>query len=149
MNPNKKDFLIEIGLEELPTYAVRTLRVAFEKELCGAFDDSQIAYGKVQAYATPRRLALLIKNVATTFKEVKHFQGPPYSIAFDKEGNPTAAGLAFAKKAELEHESLLQAWRSWRDLSENTRPKCIDYHRQSSARATETLLCSLIEKAVQ
>lgn len=93
------DFLIEIGTEELPPKALRSLMDAFASGLVDAIDDAALEHGAMHAYASPRRLAVVIDGLARRQADRKLEQkGPPTKIAFDKEGNPTAAATAFARK---------------------------------------------------
>ena len=59
-----RDFLVEIGTEELPPKALRSLMDAFAGNLAGAIDEARLAHGEVHAYASPRRLAVLIEGLA-------------------------------------------------------------------------------------
>lgn len=101
------DFLVEIGTEELPPRALRGLMNAFGEGLCKALDDLNIDHGAVSAYASPRRLAVFIADLALTqsYEEVV-VKGPPVSIAYDDKGNLTAAGTAFANKYDVSPEKL-------------------------------------------
>ncbi len=58
------DFLVEIGTEELPPKALRLLKDAFAANLAAAIDDARLSHGDVHAYASPRRLAVLIEKLA-------------------------------------------------------------------------------------
>ncbi|MFT7300017.1 MAG: glycyl-tRNA synthetase beta chain [Porticoccus sp.] len=93
------DFLVEIGTEELPPKALLTLSNAFRDEIISRFKAEELDFGDVQTFATPRRLAVLVKNLAAQApnKEVV-FWGPPAKVAFDNDGNPTRAAEAFARK---------------------------------------------------
>ncbi len=72
---------------------------AFAAGLTTAIDEAPLAHGDVQAYASPRRLAVVVRDLerqqATRTIEQK---GPPVGIAFDKDNKPTPAATAFAKK---------------------------------------------------
>ncbi|MCP4300527.1 MAG: glycine--tRNA ligase subunit beta [Gammaproteobacteria bacterium] len=93
------DFLIEVGTEELPPKALRSLMEAFGRGLAAAIDEAPLARGDVHSYASPRRLAVLVNDLARRQDARKVEQkGPPLSVAFDKDGGPTPAALAFAKK---------------------------------------------------
>ena len=93
------DFLVEIGTEELPPKALRSLIIAFGESLEAAIDDARLSHGSVHTYASPRRLAVLIEKLGYGQEERKISQkGPPVSVAFDGDGNITAAGKAFAAK---------------------------------------------------
>ena len=93
------DFLVEIGTEELPPKALRSLMEAFGAGLTAAIDEAQLEHGAVHAYASPRRLTVLIDSLARRQEDRKvEHKGPPIRIAFDKDGKATAAADAFAKK---------------------------------------------------
>lgn len=94
-----KDFLVEIGTEELPPKALKLLANAFTGGVTGGLTDAKLEFGEIHSYATPRRLAVLVKNLAeqTAQKELLIW-GPPAKVAFDSNGEPTKAAQAFAKK---------------------------------------------------
>ena len=102
-----QDFLVEIGTEELPPKALRTLMDAFAENIKSAIDDARLEHGAVHRYASPRRLAVLIEALADGQAERSISQkGPPVSIAFDADGKLTAAGNAFAKKCGVDPADL-------------------------------------------
>jgi len=93
------DFLIEVGTEELPPKALRSLMEAFGAGLAAAVDDAALKHGDVHTYASPRRLAVVIDALAHQQADrTVQQKGPPTRIAFDTDGQPTAAANAFAKK---------------------------------------------------
>ena len=101
------DFLVEIGTEELPPKALRSLMQAFGEALEAAVDEARLYHGPVHAYASPRRLAVLIEELARGQDDRTVTQkGPPVSVAFDADGNITPAGKAFAKKCGVEPQQL-------------------------------------------
>ena len=101
------DFLVEIGTEELPPKALRGLMRAFAENLEAAVDEARLSHGPVHAYASPRRLSVMIEGLASGQEDRKITQkGPPVSVAFDKDGNITAAGSAFAKKCGVQPADL-------------------------------------------
>jgi glycyl-tRNA synthetase beta chain len=93
-----RDFLIEIGTEELPPKALRTLEQAFVGALTAGLDKATLAHGAVSGFATPRRLAVYVKRLAAQQPE-QHLRrrGPPLAAAFDAAGAPTRAALGFAE----------------------------------------------------
>jgi glycyl-tRNA synthetase beta chain len=94
-----RDFLVEIGTEELPPKALRSLMDAFAAGLVAAIDEARLEHGVAHRYASPRRLAVLIEALAGEQESRRIEQkGPPISVAFDSNGQLTAAGHAFAKK---------------------------------------------------
>ncbi len=97
------DFLIEIGTEELPPKALRSLKDAFAESLRAAFKEARLGHGAVHAYASPRRLAVLIEKLATRQEDRKISQkGPPTKVAFAADGSPQPPAIAFAKKCGVE-----------------------------------------------
>ncbi|SFB62093.1 glycine--tRNA ligase subunit beta [Azotobacter beijerinckii] len=98
-----QDFLVELGSEELPPKALKNLAAAFlagiEKGLVGA----GLAYRVARFYAAPRRLAVLVEQLAIQQPDrTQSLDGPPLAAAFDAEGNPTQAALGFARKCGVE-----------------------------------------------
>ena len=101
------DFLVELGTEELPPKALRSLMDAFAGDLEQGVDDARLGHGDVHAYASPRRLAVLIENLELAQEDRKSTQkGPPVKVAFDDDGNPTPAATAFAKKCGVDVDAL-------------------------------------------
>ncbi len=92
--------LIEIGVEELPPLSMRRLSEALGQALVRELSDAGLTPGAATNYASPRRLAVLIENVdARQADRDEVLRGPPVSIAFDDDGQPTKALEAFAAKA--------------------------------------------------
>jgi len=97
------DFLVEIGTEELPPKALRSLMTAFGRGLEAAVDKARLEHAAVHSYASPRRLTVLIEKLAREQGDRTVSQkGPPISIAFDADGNATPAASAFAKKCGVD-----------------------------------------------
>ena len=95
------DFLLEIGLEEVPARMI----AGAEAELCRRVNELLTRErllgpnGKLTTYSTPRRLAVLVEGVSPRQADTEeHLTGPSWKVAF-KDGAPTAAAEAFAKKA--------------------------------------------------
>jgi glycyl-tRNA synthetase beta chain len=107
MSVTHRDFLIEIGTEELPPKALATLSQAFVQALRLGLDKAQLAHGELAGFATPRRLAVLVKRLAARQAEQNlKRRGPPLSAAFDAQGTPTRAALAFAESCGAHVETL-------------------------------------------
>ena len=84
--------LVEIGTEELPPKALQRLSEAFGEALHRQLQDHNIATGAMHLFASPRRLAVQIKDVAAQqADQVVEKRGPSVDVAFDGEGNPTKA----------------------------------------------------------
>lgn len=101
------DFLVELGTEELPPKALKTLIASFKETIEASLKAEELSFSAVKAFAAPRRLAVLVENLAdqTPSKELVVW-GPPAAIAFDAEGKPTKAALAFADKNGIEASAL-------------------------------------------
>lgn len=93
------DFLVEIGTEELPPKALRSLMQAFGEGLTAAVDEAGFGHGDIRTHASPRRLTVAIDDLQRQQPD-RHIEqkGPPTKIAFDGDGEPTPAAIAFAKK---------------------------------------------------
>jgi glycyl-tRNA synthetase beta chain len=107
MKIERHDFLVEIGTEELPPKALRGLEEALASGIETGLDKANLEHGDVISFATPRRLAVLVKRLAgrQPDQDVKR-KGPPVSAAFDAAGAPTRAALAFADSCGVSLESL-------------------------------------------
>ena len=101
------DFLVEVGTEELPPKALKNLMEAFASGVASGLDDARLAHGAVRAFASPRRLAVVVAGLASRQEDREVQQkGPPVHVALDEGGNPTKAALAFAKKCGVAVEAL-------------------------------------------
>ena len=103
----RQDFLVEIGTEELPPTSLKTLSDAFTAGVEKRIHAFNLGYVSAKAYATPRRLAVLIEGLdeATPVREEKVW-GAPAKVAFDADGKPSKAAIAFAKKNGIEPTDL-------------------------------------------
>lgn len=103
------DFLFELGCEELPSGSVWPLAEEFTKNLLNALEKAQLSYGEVRSFASPRRIALLIRDLQKEqSSQSLTRRGPAVVAAFDKDGNPTPALSGFAKSCGVEVEQLTQ-----------------------------------------
>ncbi|AAW84511.1 glycine--tRNA ligase subunit beta [Aliivibrio fischeri] len=93
-----KNFLIELGTEELPPTALRSLAEAFASNFEAELKAADLAHQGVKWYATPRRLALKVAELAESQADkVVEKRGPAVSAAFDADGNPTKAAQGWAR----------------------------------------------------
>lgn len=107
MTSDKRDFLVEIGTEELPPKALRTLEQAFAADLAAGLAKAGLKHGELKSFATPRRLAVLVRRLAARQPDQKiERRGPPVNAAFDAEGLPTRAAQAFAASNKASVEEL-------------------------------------------
>ncbi|WP_233141900.1 glycine--tRNA ligase subunit beta [Aggregatibacter actinomycetemcomitans] len=93
-----QNFLVEIGTEELPPKALKTLATAFVDNVQAELNQAGLAFDKIEWFAAPRRLAVKVLALATQQpgKEIEK-RGPAVSAAFDAEGNPTKAAEGWAR----------------------------------------------------
>jgi len=135
------DFLVEVGTEELPPKALRSLMDAFASNLGADLDKNRLNHGEIKGFASPRRLAVLVCDLA--FKQVDREvtrKGPPIAIAFDDKGEPTPAGLAFAKKCGADLNEL------GREKTE--RGEWLSHTALEGGQATKDLVADIIERAL-
>jgi glycyl-tRNA synthetase beta chain len=101
------DFLIELGTEELPPKALKSLSHAFTDGVTAGLEDAGLNYKDIRSYAAPRRLAITITELETqTPDKDLVLWGPPVKVAFDNDGIPSRAAEAFAKKNAVALEVL-------------------------------------------
>ncbi|EOC1303405.1 glycine--tRNA ligase subunit beta [Cronobacter dublinensis] len=95
---SEKTFLVEIGTEELPPKALRSLAESFAANFTAELDAAGLTHGVVSWFAAPRRLALKVANLSASQpdREVEK-RGPAVSAAFDAEGNPSKAAEGWAR----------------------------------------------------
>ena len=93
-----KNFLVEIGTEELPPKALKTLATSFAGNVEAELNQAGLSFDKIEWFAAPRRLAVKVLNLATQqpSKEIEK-RGPAVSAAFDAEGKPTKAAEGWAR----------------------------------------------------
>lgn len=135
------DFLVEIGTEELPPKALRSLMEAFAANLTLAIDTARLARGDVRAYASPRRLAVVVDKLAHRQEDRRvELKGPPLRVAFDDDGKPTAAAAAFAAKCGVTVAKL--------GRSKTPKGEWLSFETTEKGDAAAKLLPQLIERAL-
>ncbi|ENC6730646.1 glycine--tRNA ligase subunit beta [Vibrio navarrensis] len=93
-----KEFLIELGTEELPPKQLRTLAEAFAANFEAELKAADLAHEGIKWFATPRRLALKVANLAEgQADKVVEKRGPAIAVAFDADGQPTKAAQGWAR----------------------------------------------------
>ena len=93
-----QNFLVEIGTEELPPKALKTLATSFADNVEAELNQAGLTFDKIEWFAAPRRLAVKVLNLVTQqpSKEIEK-RGPAVSAAFDAEGKPTKAAEGWAR----------------------------------------------------
>jgi glycyl-tRNA synthetase beta chain len=107
LNIVTKDFLVELGTEELPPLALPELEKAFAAGIRAGLAEASLPHGELRSFATPRRLAVLVSDLAAVQPaQTVKLKGPPVSAAFGKDGKPTIAATRFAEKCGVDVTAL-------------------------------------------
>jgi len=137
-----RDFLFELLCEELPPKSLLTLAKALATGVSDALNKAGLHFAQAQYHASPRRLALVIKQLdEETRAETIERLGPSVKHAFDKDGNPTKAAMGFAKGLKVEVS----------DLSRHKTDKgeWLSFNINKPPQKTIELLPAFVEKALQ
>jgi len=103
-----RDFLLEIGIEELPARFLNPALAEMAALAPDLFGEQRLSYGTVHAYGTPRRLVLYVRDLAEVQTPlVREVKGPPARAAFDIDGKPTQAALGFARNQGVAVDDLV------------------------------------------
>lgn len=105
--PNSS-LLLEIGTEEIPARFIPPALSMLKSNTESILEEYSIGFSDMKAYATPRRLALLVKGIPPLQKDrVKEVYGPAKKAAFDEHGTPTRAAVGFAQSQGIEVHDLV------------------------------------------
>jgi len=100
------DFLLEIGCEEIPARMIDAASQELRERVTALLARERLGAGEITSFDTPRRLALMVPGIAATQDDViEQLTGPSVKVAY-KDGKPTTAAQAFAKKAAIEVSQL-------------------------------------------
>lgn len=138
---SKRDFLVEIGTEELPPKSLFTLAAAFAEGVTKGLDTAAIKHGDVKWFATPRRLAVYVAGVADQQpdQQIKR-QGPAVANAFAPDGQPTKAALGFAASCGVAVDQLLQV--------DGPKGKVLQFEGSKQGAVTTSLLPGIVTTAL-
>ncbi|NRA59426.1 MAG: glycine--tRNA ligase subunit beta [Psychrobium sp.] len=138
---SNQNLLIELGTEELPPKSLRTLAKAFSDGIEAQLIKADIAFESVSFFATPRRLAVSVKQLsAGQSDKIVEKRGPAISSAFDDEGNPTKAAQGWARSNGITVE---QAERLKTDKGE-----WLLFKAQVKGKKTVELIAAMAEQAL-
>ncbi|EQB4333479.1 glycine--tRNA ligase subunit beta [Providencia stuartii] len=137
----QQTFLVEIGTEELPPKALRSLAESFAANFTAELDSADIAHGEISWFAAPRRLALKVAALADSSpdREVEK-RGPAISAAFGADGQPTKAAEGWARGCGI---SVDQAERLKTDKGE-----WLLYRAQVKGVAVSELLVDMVSRSL-
>ncbi|MFN3366635.1 MAG: glycine--tRNA ligase subunit beta, partial [Exiguobacterium mexicanum] len=131
-----RDLLLEIGLEELPAQYVLRSEKQLAERVTAFLTDARVQFGTLTVYSTPRRLAVLVKDVEEKQQDLTEtLRGPAKKIAQDAEGNWSKAAAGFARGRGLSVDDLY--------FAEEKGVEYVFADRHESGQATSTLLPAL------
>lgn len=136
-----RDLLIEIGTEELPPKALNKLCDAFAEGIVAGLKDAAVEYSDFTAYASPRRLAVIVKNVAEKQpdREIEK-RGPAVQAAFDKEGKPSKAAQGFAQSCGVDVNALTRI--------KTDKGEWLAYNIKETGKQTRELIIPIVEQSL-
>ncbi|MEF9476126.1 MAG: glycine--tRNA ligase subunit beta [Candidatus Mariimomonas ferrooxydans] len=136
-----KSLLLEIGTEEIPARFIAGAVKSLKEGITKLLNDAHIDFEEISEYATPRRLAVLIKKISERQTERKiEVLGPPEKIAFDGKGNPTSAAAGFAKSQNIDIKKLR--------VVETDRGRYVAATIEGTSRETRDILTDTLPKLI-
>lgn len=139
--PATADFLVEIGTEELPPKALRSIELAFAESLDRHLSAAALGGSGSRSFASPRRLAVLVADVPVEQASQRvEKRGPPLKVAFDAGGKPTRAATAFAESCGVAVDTL--------EKLESAAGSWLVYRAEVAGRRTADLLPAIVSTAL-
>jgi glycyl-tRNA synthetase beta chain len=136
-----QDFLFEIRTEEIPAPALLPARVELSRRIVEGMGEEGIPPSAVESYATPRRLAVILRGLADRqpdrFEEVL---GPPAASAFDADGKPKKAAEGFARAQKVDVADLV--------VVDSPRGKTVAARKTTPGRAASEILAEVVPRVV-
>ncbi len=138
---DRADLLFELGTEELPPTALKHLSSALEEDFLTGLSEAQLAHGEVISYATPRRLALLVRDLEKRQPDRNvERRGPAVKTAFDAESRPTKAAEGFARSCGTTVDQL--------ERLETDKGEWLMFRSHQPGQPTAELLPAIAERAL-
>lgn len=135
-----EDFLVEIQTEELPPTALLKLANAFSQHIKLSLEKNNLAFENIQTFATPRRLAVLVKNLVSAQQDQTiERKGPALAAAFDAQGKPTPACVGFARSCQVSPEELTTI--------KNAQGEWVGYIQKQAGQSVTALLPGIVVEA--
>ena len=135
------DLLIELGTEELPPKALSKLINAFEIGIEQDLREAKLGFEQIQAYAAPRRLAVVVDGLATKQQDqLIERRGPALSTAFDDQGQPTKAVQGFARSCGVEVDAL--------ETLETDKGAWLVFRQEQKGAETSAVIGDILQKAL-
>lgn len=135
------DFLVEVHTEELPPKSLQRLSQSFLAEVEKRLQAAELNFEKSQAFATPRRLGLLITALAAKQKDtVIERKGPALKAAYDDKGQATAACLGFARALKVDPCALI--------ILKSAQGEWVGFRQKRKGESSLKLLGPIVEAAL-
>lgn len=137
-----RDLLVEIGTEELPPKSLRVLSEAFEKGFEDQLRKHRLGFSWIEPFATPRRLGLLVRELATRQPDQEVMRkGPALQAAFDTRDQPTKAALGFARSCGVSVQELQR--------EETPKGAWLVFHQVQQGRNATDLIVDMTARALE
>ncbi len=138
----RKDLLVEVGLEELPHSFILNAVRDFESYFTRNLSDYKINFDKVKTYTTPRRLTLFIRNVMVKQDDyIIEKRGPSVEKAYTGEGEPSRALTGFIRGNNIDIEDIV--------IKESNNGRYVFLLRDIKGRNTQELLPEILDRTLK
>jgi glycyl-tRNA synthetase beta chain len=138
---DNKNFLFELGTEEIPAAYINNAVQKLEEGITQALKDNKLTYKELKVYSTPRRMALLINSLQSKqADEIIEKVGPAKKIAVDENGELTKPGMGFVKGAKASVEDVF--------FKETAKGEYIAVKTEIKGQTIEELLPEIIKAAI-
>jgi len=135
------DFLIELGTEELPPKALRTLKNAFADGIIDRLKEAGLSFKATERFGAPRRLALTISDLELKQPDEQvERRGPAVAAAYDKDGKPTRAVEGFARSCGVAVDAL--------ETVETKKGPWLVYKGTKEGQVTKALLPEIVQQTL-
>ncbi|MDG5467855.1 glycine--tRNA ligase subunit beta [Deltaproteobacteria bacterium IMCC39524] len=136
-----KDIFLEIGTEEIPAGFLPKAMADLERMIRKELETARLEFGEIKTFATPRRLALAVSDVAEDQPTLRtEAMGPAKQIAYDADGNPTKAAIGFARGQGVDVAEL--------KLVETEKGEYLFIEKEEPGRPTRELLATVLPRLV-
>ena len=138
---DNRHLLFELGSEELPPKTLLKLSRSLVDNIRQGLDEADLHYSNVEGYATPRRLAVLVENLATSQPDkIVEKRGPALHAAYCSDGSPSKAAEGFAASCGTTFDKL--------ERLKTDKGEWLAYKQNIKGQATEALLPDIIRKSI-
>ena len=141
MSGQSQDLLLEVGTEELPPTALKGLSNALAEGFKARLIERGLSFGEIESFATPRRLGLLVQQLASRQPDQEILRrGPAVSASFGPDGAPTRAAEGFARSCGVRVEAL--------EREGSDKGEWLVFRSRSAGAQTVSLVPEMLEQAL-